>query len=199
MGEMKWNSNYPDPSGLIKTLHDEHFHLMVSIWPYFRPGSKEYETMDKNGWFIAKTQVGGFHPVGQALYDPTNPEARKYYWDNANTALFKNGAPNGVDAWCWTRTSRRPRAAPKHPHRPSTPSRQRSALRQHLSQLPHRRRGRRPTCGFGQETGLYPLAFCVCRIAAQRITAWSGDVLSDFVTFQRQISAGLNYAISGMP
>jgi alpha-D-xyloside xylohydrolase len=36
---------------------------------------------------------------------------------------------------------------------------------------------------------------------AQRygVTAWSGDVLSDWVTFQRQIPAGLNYAISGMP
>jgi hypothetical protein len=33
----------------------------------------------------------------------------------------------------------------------------------------------------------------------QRVTAWSGDVLSDFLTFLRQISAGLNYSISGMP
>jgi alpha-D-xyloside xylohydrolase len=31
------------------------------------------------------------------------------------------------------------------------------------------------------------------------VTAWSGDVLSDWVTFQRQIPAGLNYSISGMP
>jgi alpha-D-xyloside xylohydrolase len=76
MGEMKWNPNYPDPQGLIDNLHEKHFHLMVSIWPYFRPGSKEYDTMDKNGWFIAKT-VGGFHPVGRRSTTPTNPEARK--------------------------------------------------------------------------------------------------------------------------
>jgi len=31
------------------------------------------------------------------------------------------------------------------------------------------------------------------------VTAWSGDVLSDWVTFARQIPAGLNYSISGMP
>jgi len=30
-GEMKWNPNYPDPQGLIDKLHEEHFHLMVSI------------------------------------------------------------------------------------------------------------------------------------------------------------------------
>ena len=61
---------------MIDKLHDEHFHLMVSVWPYFRPGSATYDEFDKNGWFIAKTLTGGFHPVGQALYDPTNPEAR---------------------------------------------------------------------------------------------------------------------------
>jgi alpha-D-xyloside xylohydrolase len=31
------------------------------------------------------------------------------------------------------------------------------------------------------------------------VTAWSGDVLSDWMTFKRQIAAGLNYSISGMP
>jgi len=200
MGEMKWNPNYPDPQGLIKTLHDEHFHLMVSIWPYFRPGSKEYETMDKNGWFIAKTTVGGFHPIGQALYDPTNPEARKYYWDNANTALFKNGAADGVDAW-WLDTDE-----------PETEGRVDNILVDHQLHL-----------GSGARyTNVYPnfhtagvadgqraasdrkRVFILSRSAyagSQRngVTAWSGDVLSDFVTFQRQISAGLNYAISGMP
>jgi len=31
------------------------------------------------------------------------------------------------------------------------------------------------------------------------VTAWSGDVLSDWETFKRQIPAGLNYSISGNP
>ena len=31
------------------------------------------------------------------------------------------------------------------------------------------------------------------------MTAWSGDVLSDWMTFARQIPAGLNFSISGMP
>jgi alpha-D-xyloside xylohydrolase len=39
MGEMTWNPHYPDPNAMIDHLHDQHFHLMVSIWPYFRPGS----------------------------------------------------------------------------------------------------------------------------------------------------------------
>jgi alpha-D-xyloside xylohydrolase len=196
MGEMKWNPHYPDPQGMIDTLHKEHFHLMVSIWPYFRPGSATYDEFDKNGWFIAKTVQGSFHPVGQALYDPTNPAARKKYWENANTALFQKG----VDAW-WLDTDE-----------PETEGREDNILTTNKMAL-----------GSGARyANVYPLfhtggvsegqraasdakrVFILSRSAyagAQRfgVTAWSGDVLSDWLTFQRQISAGLNYSISGMP
>jgi alpha-D-xyloside xylohydrolase len=196
MGEMKWNPNYPDAQGMIDTLHKEHFHLMVSVWPYFRPGSATYDQFDKNGWFVAKTQTAGFHPLGQALYDATNPDARKQYWDNVNEALFSKG----VDAW-WLDTDE-----------PETEGQQDNLLVDHKIAL-----------GSGARyANVYPLfhaggvsdgqqaasdkkrVFILSRSAyagAQRygVTAWSGDVLSDWVTFHRQITAGLNYAISGMP
>ena len=196
MGEMTWNKNYPDPQGLIDTLHKENFHLMVSIWPYFRPGSATYDQFDKNGWFIAKTVQPSFHPVGQALYDPTNTAARKQYWANANTALFAKG----VDAW-WLDTDE-----------PETEAREDNILTTNKMAL-----------GSGARyANIFPLfhtmgvsegqqaasdkkrVFILSRSAyagAQRygVTAWSGDVLSDWVTFARQIPAGLNYAISGMP
>jgi len=196
MGEMKWNSAYPDPQKMINTLHEEHFHLMVSIWPYFRPGTKEYETMDKNGWFIAKTKVAGFHPLGQAVYDPTNPGARKFYWDNANTALFQKG----VDAW-WLDTDE-----------PETEGREANILTDHQLSIGSGARYANTFPNFhtsvvaeGQRAASdQKRVFILSRSAyagSQRngVTAWSGDVLSDFVTFQRQISAGLNYSISGMP
>ena len=31
------------------------------------------------------------------------------------------------------------------------------------------------------------------------VTAWSGDINSDFLSFKRQIPAGLNFALSGIP
>jgi len=196
MGEMKWNPNYPDPQGLIDNLHKEHFHLMVSIWPYFRPGSSTYDEFDKKGWFVAKTVQKSFHPVGQALYDATNPAASKQYWANANTALFQKG----VDAW-WLDTDE-----------PETEGREDNILTTNKLFL-----------GSGARyANVYPVfhsgavsdgqraasndkrVFILSRSAyagSQRygVTAWSGDVLSDWVTFQRQIPAGLNYAISGMP
>ena len=100
MGEPVFNKNYPDPKGMVDTLHKLNVHLMISVWPYFRPGSPVYEDMDKKGYFVAKTVAGGFHPKGMALYDAFNPEARKYYWNLMNNALFKIGA----DAW-WLDTT----------------------------------------------------------------------------------------------
>jgi alpha-D-xyloside xylohydrolase len=195
-GEMKWNARYPDPQRMINKLHDEHFHLMVSVWPYFRPGSLVYDEFDKKGWFVAKSVMPGFHPLGQALYDATNPEAAKHYWTNINTALFQKG----VDAW-WLDTDE-----------PETEGREDNILVDHKLYV-----------GSGARYGnVFPLfhagtvsegqqaasdqkrVFILSRSAyagSQRhgVTAWSGDVLSDWVTFARQIPAGLNYSISGMP
>jgi alpha-D-xyloside xylohydrolase len=196
MGEMKWNPHYPNPQGMIDKLHDEHFHLMVSVWPFFRPGTSVYDQFDKNGWFIAKTLTGSFHPVGQALYDPTNPPARTEYWNNINDALFQKG----VDAW-WLDTDE-----------PETEGSEDNLLVDHQLHI-----------GSGARyANIYPLfhtegvsegqqkasdkkrVFILSRSAyagTQRlgVTAWSGDVLSDWTTFARQIPAGLNFSISGMP
>ncbi|MBP1622635.1 MAG: Alpha-glucosidase, partial [Acidobacteria bacterium] len=101
MGEPVFDKKrYPDPKGMIDDLHRNNFHLMISVWPYFRPGSPVYDEMDKRGFFIDKTKVAGFHPAGMALYDAFNPEARKYYWDLIDKALFQTG----VDAW-WLDTT----------------------------------------------------------------------------------------------
>src|SRR6185295_11681810 len=99
---------YPDPKAMVDELHAKSFHLMISVWPFFRPhadGKPDvlnpvYDDMDKHGFFIAKTIAPSFHPVGQALYDAFNPEARKQYWKLMNDALFKIG----VDAW-WLDTT----------------------------------------------------------------------------------------------
>ena len=196
MGLMQWNDHYPNPQAMIDTLHAEHFHLMVSIWPYFRPGSAVYDEFDKNGWFVAKTKAQSYHPVGQALYDPTNPAASKKYWENANAALFQKG----VDAW-WLDTDE-----------PETEGSENNLLT--VNQLAIGSGARyanvypnfhTATVAGGQRAASdRKRVFILSRSAyagAQRngVTAWSGDVLSDWVTFQRQIPAGLNYALSGMP
>ena len=197
-GEHVFNKNYPDPKGMVDDLHNNNFHLMISVWPFFEPGSAVYDDMEKRGWFIDKFKFPKppYHTNGMAVYDATNPEARRYYWDLMDKALFKIG----VDAW-WLDTVE-----------PETEGQEENILLDHKLFI-----------GSGNRyLNLYPLmttsgvyegqrnasdqkrVFILSRSAfsgAQRnsITAWSGDVNSDWLSFQRQIPAGLNFAVSGFP
>ena len=196
MGDPVFNKNYPDPRGMIETLHKEHVHLMISVWPFFRPGSPVYDDMDKRGYFIAKTQATGFHPAGMALYDAFNPEARQYYWKLMNDALFKIG----VDAW-WLDTTE-----------PETEGLETNLLVTHKVALGN---GARYANEFPllTTTGVYEgqraasdqkRVFILTRsgyAGSQRNAAavWSGDVDPNWETFRRQIPAGLNLSVAGIP
>ncbi len=195
-GEHVFNSNYPDPTGMVEDLHRNNFHLMISVWPFFERGSAVYDEMDKRGWFIDRTKVAGFHPEGMAVYDATSPEARSYYWQLMNKALFKIG----VDAW-WLDTVE-----------PETEGREENIQLHNKLAI-----------GSGARyVNLYPLmttqgvyegqrsvsdkkrVFILSRSAfagnqRNSIAAWSGDVNSDFESLRRQIPAGLNFALSGIP
>jgi alpha-D-xyloside xylohydrolase len=197
MGEPVFDkSRYPDPKGMVDDLHNHHVHLMISFWPYFRPGTKTYDDMDKRGFFIAKTKVAGFHPAGQALYDAFNPEARKYYWNLMDQALFKIG----VDAW-WLDTTE-----------PETEDRETNILvtnkiylgsgAAYANAFPLMTTGA-VYHGQRQESD-QKRVFILSRSAfagSQRNAAavWSGDVNSDWTFFRKQIPAGLNYSLSGLP
>ncbi|MGB8457892.1 MAG: glycoside hydrolase family 31 protein [Candidatus Acidiferrum sp.] len=197
MGDPVFNKNYPDPRGMVDALHNDHVHLMISVWPYFRPGSPVYDDMDKRGFFIAKTIAPSFHPVGQALYDAFNPDARKYYWNLMDNALFKIG----VDAW-WLDTTE-----------PETEGRETNLL------VSNKVDGGKNGARYANEFPLYTTSavydgqreasdkkrvFILSRSAyagEQRNAAavWSGDIDPNWETFRRQIPAGLNYSLSGLP
>jgi len=195
-GEFKWNAKYPDPKAMIDELHANHFHLMVSIWPFFYPGTATYDEMDKLGYFIEKTPAVSFHPKAMALYDAFNPAARDYYWKQVDNSLFKIGA----DAW-WMDTTE-----------PETEGVEENILLDHKVAIGS---GARYANAYPLMTtgGIYDhqrkesddkRVFILSRSAwagNQRyaVTAWSGDILSDFETFKRQIPAGLNFELSGIP
>ncbi|MGA8103848.1 MAG: glycoside hydrolase family 31 protein [Candidatus Acidiferrales bacterium] len=195
MGEPVFNKHYPDPKGMIDDLHQDHFHIMFSYWAFFRKGSPVYDDMDKRGYFIDRTITPAFHPAGMALYDPFNPEARKYYWGLLNK-LYQIGA----DAW-WLDSDE-----------PETEHRETNILATDKVAL-----------GNGADfANMFPLmhtagvyegqraasdqkrVFILSRSAfagVQRnsVAAWSGDVESNWLNFRRQIPAGLNFELSGIP
>jgi alpha-D-xyloside xylohydrolase len=196
MGDPIFNKNYPNPKQMIDDLHRNHVHLMISVWPFFRPGSPVYDEMGKRGFFIDRTKAAGFHPQGMALYDAFNPDARKFYWNLMNKALFQIG----VDAW-WLDTTE-----------PETEGRETNIL---VTNKVAAGNGARYANEFPlmTTTAVYQgqraasaqkRVFILSRSAyagEQRNAAavWSGDVDPNWETFRRQIPAGLNYSVSGLP
>jgi alpha-D-xyloside xylohydrolase len=196
MGEPTFNEKYPDPKGMIDDLHKNNVHIMFSFWPFFRKGSATYDDMDGKGYFIAKTVAPSFHPVDQALYDAFNPDARNYYWNLINQGLFKIGA----DAW-WMDTTE-----------PETEGRESNILLENKVALGN---GARYVNMFPlmTTTGVYQgqratsdqkRVFILSRSAfagSQRNAAavWSGDINPTWAYFKKQIPAGLNYSLSGLP
>lgn len=197
-GEFVFNKNYPDPKGMVDELHRENFHLMISIWPFFEPGSANYDYMQKKGWFVDKFKYAKppYHQDAMAVYDATSAEARKFYWDEVNKGLFSIG----VDAW-WMDTTE-----------PETEGQEENILLDH-----------KLAAGSGNRyLNAFPLldtqavyqgqraasdkkrVFILSRSAfagSQRngVTAWSGDINSDWLSFRRQVPAGLNFMLSGIP
>ncbi len=197
-GEFVFNKNYPDPKAMVDQLHTENFHLMISIWPFFEPGSANYDYMEKHGWFVDKFKFAKppYHTDGMAVYDATNPEARKFYWNEINKALFSIG----IDAW-WMDTTE-----------PETEGQEENILLDHKLAAGS---GNRYVNDFplldtsavyeGQRSASdQKRVFILSRSGfsgSQRnsVTAWSGDINSDWLSFRRQIPAGLNFAVSGIP
>lgn len=197
-GEFVFHDKYPNPKGMVDELHQKNFHLMISIWPFFEPGSANYDYMKKQGWFVDQFKFAKppYHTDAMAVYDATNPEARKYYWDQVNKGLFSIG----LDAW-WMDTTE-----------PETEGQEENI------QLGHKL-----AAGSGDRyVNLFPMlttgavydgqraasdkkrVYILSRSAfagSQRygVTAWSGDINSDWFSYRRQIPAGLNFALSGIP
>ena len=195
MGEPVFNKHYPDPKGMIDDLHQDHFHIMFSYWAFFQKGSPVYEDMNKRGYFIDRTITPVFHSAGLALYDAFNPEARQYYWGLLNK-LYQMGA----DAW-WLDSDE-----------PETEHRETNILATDQVAL-----------GSGADySNMFPLlhtagvyegqraasdqkrVFILSRsafagIQRNAVASWSGDVESNWLSFRRQIPAGLNFELSGIP
>jgi alpha-D-xyloside xylohydrolase len=197
-GEHVFNSNYPDPKGMVDELHRSNFHFMISVWPFFEPGSAEYAEMERRGWFVDKFKFDKlpYHADGMAVYDATNADARKYYWTLMDKGLFKLGA----DAW-WLDTTE-----------PETEGQEDNILLDHKLAMGSGNRylnlfsllttsavyeGQRAASNDQRVYILSRSAFA----GAQRnaVTAWSGDINSDWFSYRRQIPGGLNFSLSGLP
>ena len=197
-----WGSNefaftrYPDPRDMIRSLHREKIHFMISVWAKFQPGSANYKLLKDAGVLYPLT--GGNNPMwnpAASYYDAFSPLARKLYWDILNKDLFTLG----VDAW-WLDASEPELGADWG---------QFAAIKTHL--------------GYGEFVyNAYPLMHTTAVYEGQRSVSdskrvmiltrsawagqqrnaaftWSGDINGTWEVFRAQIAAGINFCLSGIP
>ncbi|HEY5380916.1 MAG TPA: TIM-barrel domain-containing protein [Acidobacteriaceae bacterium] len=187
-GDPVFNNNYHDVPEALKKLHGEHVHTMISTWAMFDTDSDTYKKMDAENLLVPRAHV----------YDATNQRARDVYWESLPGKLFAEG----WDSF-WLDS-----AEPEEywPHVGDAILRDRNialgngAIYTNIYPLMHNE-------GIQQHwraTTDRKRVFLLTRSAfagQQRVggTVWSGDVYSSFWALSRQVPAGLNYALSGMP
>ncbi|MFJ6725977.1 TIM-barrel domain-containing protein [Streptomyces sp. NPDC091281] len=192
---------WPDPKAMAAELHEAGVRLMVSVWPSVNPVSPQWAELDRKGLLVGTDRPDGTHtrwvdkpsdePVGVSFYDPTHPEARAHLW----RALDEGYRAHGVDAF-WLDADEPEIAPVDH-----------DALRFHagrgteVANLYPREHARAVWEGM---TARGEACVSLSRSAwagSQRYGAalWSGDIGVDFPTLRRQIAAGLNAGLSGIP
>jgi alpha-D-xyloside xylohydrolase len=187
-GDPVFNSGYTDVPAELKALHSEHVHAMISVWAMMDKTSKNYQLMHEKGWEIPGTQV----------YDATNPAGRDFFWNDLAGKLFAQG----WDAF-WLDSSEPEEA---YPHVGDAILRYKQLHigngLEYTNIFPFEH-----TLGVSnhwQQTTQQKRVFILTRSAfagQQRVgaTVWSGDVYSTWWALQRQVPAGLNFALSGYP
>lgn len=76
---------FPDPAGLVETLHALNCRLMISVWPRFQNDGPNQREMRDHGFLLGD----------DTTYNAFDPAARALYWRQAYEGLFKYG----IDAW----------------------------------------------------------------------------------------------------
>jgi alpha-D-xyloside xylohydrolase len=196
-------ARFPDPDAWIKSLHDLHVHLMISVWGKFYPGTANFDAMQKAGFLYQPNLTEGLqdwvkHPY--TFYDAFNPAARKLYWSQINTNLFSKG----VDSWWEDATE------PDMTASPTTLEDQRTHMNPTAMGTASRvMNGYALMNSKGMYEGQRSVApdqrvFILTRsgfagIQRYATATWSGDTTSTWSTMKKQIAAGLGFCISGLP
>ena len=204
-------SRYPDPQQMLDNVHQMHGRFMISVWPKFYCNTDNYKELDAKGWMYIQSPTDDIHDwVGpgytNGFYDAYDAGARKMFWRQMDENLY-SALGKGVDAW-WMDAS--------EPNvRDCTPMWYRKALSG-------------PTA-LGTSTEYFnaystvnadaiyngqrsvwkgklnePRVFLLTRsgfAGEQRFSTatWSGDIGTRWEDMRAQMTAGLNYSISGVP
>jgi alpha-D-xyloside xylohydrolase len=187
------NPEFPDPVGMMKEIREYNAHAIISVWPSFGTRTKPYQVFREKGMLLDFESFPQEDSV--RVYDAYRPEARDIYWDFMHKNLFSAG----IDGWWLDATE------PEYSNVTQAQWNQPTGLgifREVRNAFPlmsvqgvydHQRK-------VSEEKRVYILtrsAFAGQQRYAS--TCWSGDIDGDWETFRKQIPAGLNFSLCGLP
>ena len=208
--ENAWGSHefdaarFPDPKAMVDSIHAMNARLMISVWPKFYADTEHYKEFDKNGWMYqqaVKDSIRDWIGPGYmgSFYDAYAEGARKLFWKQMEEHLYTLG----IDAWWMDASEPNVRDCTDMEYRkalcgptalgPSTEYFNAYAL-MNAEAIYDGQRGTDPD----------KRVFLLTRsgfAGLQRYSTatWSGDIATRWEDMKAQISAGLNFAVSGIP
>ncbi len=189
---------FPEPEKMIERLHNKlHVHLMNSIWPAVGIKTEIYKELKEKGLVYPPV-----HWSTGYVYDAYSKEARDIYWRYIKEGLIAKG----VDALWMDATE--PELADQHSHELA----EKYMKQFSMTALGSLARYLNPYSLMTTE-GVYQgfrkdfpdkRVFILTRsaFAGQQRNAsvtWSGDIVATWDVFRKQISAGINFCMSGIP
>jgi alpha-D-xyloside xylohydrolase len=188
-------ARYYKPAEMVKKLHDQNIHMLISVWAKFDLDGKNYRELADAGVLYPRTLPSVFPKGQQRWYDAFSAKGRDLYWKQISTNLFSLG----IDGW-WL-----------------------DATEPELGGRWGEFRDFKTADGPGAKVfNAYPLMTTSAVYQGQRAEnsdkrvmiltrsayagqqrnaaiTWSGDIDARWEVFAKQIPAGLNFCMTGIP
>ena len=187
---------YPDTKAMVDELHKANIHAMISIWPVFGSGTKNFDDLKSKGFLTSITWDNFVTHTFDTYYDAHNPKARALYWKQAKDSLITR---YGWDAW-WVDQCEPDNGSLLDERRKADFSVGKGIDYFNTYSLEHSKgiyQGWRKDIPGKRAFFLIRQSFA----GEQRnaATLWSSDITCTFPSLRSQVSQGINACVSGIP
>ncbi len=192
-------SRFPDPSEMLRKLHEMDAHFMISVWPTMDEKSENYKEFKEKKLLLP----------GSNAYNVFSEKGRELFWKQVKEGLFCHG----IDAW-WCDSSEPFTPEWNHMYRPEPAKLYAEYLETTRDHMPV------------WLTNAYALYHAMTLYEGQReeqtttdkekrvvnltrsgytgqqrygTILWSGDTEASWDTLKKQVAAGLNFCATGLP
>lgn len=195
-GDWRFDLKYwPDPKAMVAELKEMEIELMVSVWPTVDYRSENFVEMQKKG-YLTRTEHGmrvSMSFLGNTLfYDATKPAARDYVWQT----IKKNYYDYGIKLF-WL-----DEAEPEYVVYEYDNYRYEMGPSIQVGNIYPQKYAQTFYEGMEGEGQKQIINLIRCAWAGSQrygALAWSGDLVSTFVSLKHQVRAGLNMGMAGIP